>query len=637
MIRETEKFIEEKMGPFAIIFMESASDAIIISDSDDVILYWNKAATVIFGHTKEEAIGKKVHNLLVPSKFLEKHAAALPEFQRTGQGEAIGRTLDLDAVRKDGKEIYIELSLSSFCIEEDRYALGIIRDVTGRKLAEERMKQLFAAMEVAADGMAILGKDQTYTFLNKAHHVIYGYSAGELDGESWRILYDREELQRFDQEIVPKLMETGHYQGRAWGKKKDGTTFPQGLSLTLLENGGMVCIVRDISERVREEEKKQELEKLLFHASKMESIGTLAGGIAHDFNNLLAVIGGNASLAIMELNNELHPICTRLKQIEGQVKRGSDLTNQLLRFAHMRAYNVKPIDVNEILERTSSMFGQTRKEIAIRKKYGENLWAVDADSGQIEQVIMNLLVNASQAMAENGNIYLETDNIILKKEESRFYSIDPGRYVKIAITDTGMGIDKNIAKKIFEPFFTTKGMEKGTGLGLAMVYAIIKDHKGIINVDSEPDQGATFTIFLPASEKEAGIEKKEAEFFSRGDETLLLVDDEEKILGVNKEMLEYMGYKVYGARSGKEASEIYQEKSDEIDLTILDVVMPEMSGKETFEHIRMINPEAKIILLSGYSLDGDAEVIMRQGCNGFLQKPFQITELSKKIREVLDR
>jgi CheY-like chemotaxis protein len=367
----------------------------------------------------------------------------------------------------------------------------------------------------------------------------------------------------------------------------------------------------------------------------MEAIGTLAGGIAHDFNNLLMGIQGYASLTLQELDPS-HPHYERLKSIEEQVQSGANLTRQLLGFARGGRYEVKPADMNDILEKVSSMFERTNKEISIQRRYGKDIWSVEVDWGQMEQVFMNLYVNAWQAMPGGGEICPETENVLLDDEQAFPYAVTPGKYVKISVTDTGIGMDEKTKGRIFDPFFTTKEMGKGTGLGLATVYGIIKGHQGMITVDSKPGHGATFIIHLPASEKAKVKAKTATGTIARGTETILLVDDEKMVMEVNKEILEFLGYRVYAAGSGQEAIAVYMEKQKEIDLVILDMLMPAMSGGETFDRLREINPGIKVLLSSGYSINGKAQTIMDRGCNGFLQKPFRMEELSHKVREMLD-
>ena len=269
-------------------------------------------------------------------------------------------------------------------------------------------------------------------------------------------------------------------------------------------------------------------------------------------------------------------------------------------------------------------------------KYQNNIWTVEADPNQIDQVLLNLYVNSWQAMPGGGTLYLETENVILDEDAVYPYDIKPGKFVKITVTDTGIGMDESTRQRIFDPFFTTKAVDRGTGLGLASAYGIIKNHGGIIHADSEVGHGSTFSIFLPFSEKVAMAEKKKSTEMSKGEGIVLLVDDEEMIINVGIPMLKRIGYQTLMAKSGTEALKIYQQNKDKIILVILDMVMPEMGGGETYDRLKVINPEIKVLLSTGYSMDGQATDILKRGCNGFIQKPFNMEELSQKIRSVLD-
>jgi CheY-like chemotaxis protein len=333
-----------------------------------------------------------------------------------------------------------------------------------------------------------------------------------------------------------------------------------------------------------------------------------------------------------------HPHFGHIAGIEDMVHRGADLTRQLLGFARGGKYEVKPTDVNELIEKSCEMFSRTKKEIQIHKKYEQAIWPVEVDQAQIEQVLLNLYVNAWQAMLHGGDLFIKTSNVVLDEKYTMPFGVKAGTYVKISVTDTGIGMDKATQQRIFDPFFTTKEMARGTGLGLSSAYGIIKNHGGIINVYSEKGKGSTFNIYLAASTNEVtSKEERFAEEMVKGTETILLVDDEKEILDVGEEMLEAMGYSVLVARSGKEAVEVYKNRKDEIDLVILDMIMPGIGGSETYDRIKQENPKVKALLSSGYSIDGQASEILEKGCDGFVQKPFTMIKLSGKIREVLEK
>jgi len=414
---------------------------------------------------------------------------------------------------------------------------------------------------------------------------------------------------------------------------KDGSSrlFSMSGAPNLDSNGkvvGMVGMFRDITEQ-------KKLEAQLAQAQKMQAIGTLAGGIAHDFNNLLMGIQGRTSLMFLTTD------CTdshyeHLKGIESIVESGANLTKQLLGFARGGKYEVKPTDLNKLIDRSAQMFGRTKKEITMHTKFDGGIWTVEVDRGQIEQVMLNLYVNAWHAMPEGGNLFLRTNNVHLQHEDALPFGIEPGPYVKITIEDTGVGMDDATQGRIFEPFFTTKEMGRGTGLGLASAYGIIKNHGGIIDVSSERGGGTIFSILLPRSEKNVQEQKASPSALTLGTESILLVDDEEMIIEVGQEILQEMGYKVFLARTGREAVEVYNDNKQEIDMVILDMIMPDMGGGEAYDKMKEIHPGVKVLLSSGYSVEGQASEILARGCNGFIQKPFSAKQLSQTIRQVLE-
>ncbi len=393
---------------------------------------------------------------------------------------------------------------------------------------------------------------------------------------------------------------------------------------------------------IRDVTLQKKLEEQFYQSQKMESIGTLAGGIAHDFNNLLMGIQGNVSVMNLEIEDS-GPLNESLQSIERCVQSGSQLTNQLLAFARGGKYIVKPCNLNNIVNKSAEIFGRTKREVNIHRVFAKDVWPVEVDSGQIEQVLMNLFVNAWQAMPDGGDLFIDVENVELDEHYARIkpYNVRPGRYVKLSVTDTGVGMDVETRKRIFEPFFSTKEKGMGTGLGLASAYGIIKNHGGFINCYSEVGQGTTFNIYFPESDKkivdeENGTGRDAVTGVPGGSETILFVDDEEEILAVGRKILTGLGYDVITARDGKTSLEIYTEKGQQIDLVVLDYVMPGMGGREVFEALCRLDPDVRVLLSSGYSSNNQVAQMLDRGCKGFIQKPYDAVRMARKMREILD-
>jgi PAS domain S-box-containing protein len=427
------------------------------------------------------------------------------------------------------------------------------------------------------------------------------------------------------------IVETSH-------TKTDGELIPVEIHSRAISYRGRPVIlnaVRDITLRIEAEKEKKLLQSQLLHSQKMEAIGTLAGGIAHDFNNLLMGIQGYVSLMRLQTSPQ-DPNAEYIQGIQNAVMNAANLTNQLLGFARKGKYALKQTCINDLVINSSRMFTRTRKEIITHKHLQNNIWSIRVDPGQIEQVLINLYLNAWHAMPLGGDLCIQTENVYLSDHYCKPFEVPGGNYVKVSVTDTGIGIDEEIMERIFEPFFTTKDVGKGTGLGLASAYGIIKNHNGIIQVYSEKDHGTTFNIYLPSSDLEEPVDAEVNSELLSGEETILLVDDEEATILVEKLMLEELGYTVFPARSGKRAIELYNENKAGFDLVALDMIMPEMNGKDTYGELKKINPEVRVLLVSGYSLNKQIEELMGLGCKGYIQKPFDIVQLSQKIRQVLD-
>jgi two-component system, cell cycle sensor histidine kinase and response regulator CckA len=617
------------------LYFENISDVIFSIDPDFRIINISPSVEKILGYTPEEMIGKRIQdlNVLAPNS-MEK---AFSDIMKVLSGERIPFS-QYEFVSKDGTRKFGELSASPLTREGKVVAIvSVARDITERKSIEDALKQskeqYRIVLEANPDPVVVYDMEGRVTFLNMAFSHIFGWKLEECIGRKMDFFVPADAWPETTI-MINKVVSGENFSGIETRRlTKEGKIIPVSISGAIYrdDNGhpmGSVINLRDISEH-------KGLEHQLQQAQKMEAIGTLAGGIAHDFNNLLMGIQGCTSLMSFDIDSN-HPNFEYLNRIENYIKNATSLTKQLLGFARKGKYEIKPADVNDIVNKSSEMFGRTKKEITIHKNCQPDIWAVEVDQFQIEQVLLNLYVNAWQAMSGTGELYLQTQNIVLSEKDLKPYGISPGRYVKISVTDTGTGIDETIQHRIFDPFFTTKEISRGTGLGLASAYGIIKNHGGIITSSSKKGEGATFDIFLPASEKRILKETMIQKEILKGSETVLLVDDEDIIIDVGRDLLEKLGYEVLTAKSGTEALDIYKTHRKKIDIVILDMVMPKMSGGDTYEKLRGMESGVKVLLSSGYSIDGQASKILSRGCNGFIQKPFDIKSLSLEIRKILD-
>jgi two-component system, cell cycle sensor histidine kinase and response regulator CckA len=520
----------------------------------------------------------------------------------------------------------------------------LTHDLTQRKRAEDALRESEAKnrelVQHAPAGIYEIDlKRRRFISVNDVMCQYTGYSRNDFAALDPDALFTEEGKATFNRLIAEVHSGNRHPEAVEYTIQGKGGRQIRVLvnSRFFFEDGSLrrvMAVAHDVTAAREAEQAKKRLEIKLQETQKLESLGTLAGGIAHDFNNLLMGIQGNASLALLDMDpgEPHHP---RLKNIETYVQRGVELTNQLLGLARGGKYEVRPTNLNALIETSAEMFGRTKKEIQIRRTLEAGLWPVDVDRGQIEQVLLNLYINAWQAMPHGGDLVIETRNTILDEVQATHFSIRSGRYVCVSVRDTGTGIDPAARGKIFDPFFTTKGFGKGTGLGLASAYGIIKNHQGVIDVESELGQGSDFFFYLPASDKDVLEEAVAPESPARGSETILLIDDEAMILDVGKEILTQLGYTVITAESGQAALSIYEQNVHRIDLVILDMIMPQMGGSETFDRLLKLNPDVKVLLSSGYSMDGQAAAILSRGCRGFIQKPFTLNDLSKKLRACL--
>ncbi len=651
--KQAEEALAESEEKFRAM-TAAAADAITVMDNQGRIAYWNPAAERMFGYLPQEAIGKELHSVLAPRRYHEAFKKGFENFRETGQGPAINAILEFIATRNDGTEFPIEVSTSAIKLKGQWHAVGIIRDITERKRAEEALResqQLLKKTFVSLHDAVFIIDAETVKIMdcNPAASEMFGYAREEMVGQPTLFLHvDSKALQEFRTYMYASVEEKGFlYLPEFRMKRKDGEFFSTEHSVIPLEDDqgkriGWVSVVRDITERKRAEKKMAELQEQLRHSQRMEAVGRLGGGIAHDFNNLLTIIKGYAQLSLLDLK-ESDPLCGNIQEIQKAAQRATDLTRQLLAFSRRQILDLKVLDLNSLLKDLNKMLRRIiGEDVELVTLLPVDLGRVKIDPGQIEQVIFNLAVNARDAMPFGGKLLIETTNVELDKEYANAHiGVVPGCYVKLSVSDTGIGMSQEVREKVFEPFFTTKDKGKGTGLGLSTVYGIVKQSGGNIWVYSEPGHGTTFKIYLPRVEEELDTihgRDETDDSLPRGNETVLLAEDEQEVRLLAHRLLSQQGYRVLEATNGEEALRVAQDYAGEkIHLLLTDVVMPQMGGKELADQLKILRPDVKVLYVSGYT----DNAIVHQGVldpgTHFLQKPFSPKTLSDKVREVLDR
>jgi PAS domain S-box-containing protein len=619
--------------------VETASDVIVIIDEDSNLLYFNPSTEKVFGYTAEELKGQKL-TLLMPEHLRDRHSAGFKNYRDTGRRNIKWESLELIGRHKDGHEIPLEISFSEFHTNGTRNFTGIIRDITARKEAErellksnERYRDL---VENAHDVIYSHDLQGNYTSMNRAVELVTGYTREEALSMNLAQIIVPEHLETAREMIARKLE---GLDGTAYELDilaKDGRRVTVEVNTKLIVHDGVPIgvqgIARDITQR-------KMLEEQLLQSQKLESVGRLAGGIAHDFNNMLTAINGYSDLVLRQIGKD-DPIRHNIEEIKKAGERSAELTHQLLAFSRRQILQPEYVDLNETISDTSSMLKRLiGEDIELFSALKPAVGSIKVDPGQLSQIIMNLVVNARDAMPNGGKLTIETSNVFLDSDYAqRHLGVLPGAYVMLSVSDTGIGMTAEQQEQIFEPFYTTKEVGKGTGLGLATVYGIVKQSGGNINVYSEVGHGTTFKIYLPrVVERDETFEVQDS--FSKlvlGVETILLVEDEDLVRSLSRQVLEACGYSVIEAVDGVEALEVFEKMGRRIDLLITDVVMPRMGGPELAEHLLALAPELPILFASGYTDDA----IVRHGVLktnvNFIQKPFTIDDVTRKVRDLLD-
>jgi len=622
------------------LHFENISDVIFSIDPEYRIISISPSVETLLGYRPEELIGKHFQdlNILAP-EYLE---IAFSETLRALRGENIDSSV-YEFIAKDGTRKFGEVKGSPLFLDGEAVAMiAVARDITDKKLAEEalqREKEKFRVLvEESPLGVSIIGKDGNYKYLNPRFIELFGYTQEDIPtGREWfRKAYpDRKYRNQVISTWIADNEESkaGEFRPRTFNVTcKDGSKKVIQFLPVTMETKDQFIIYEDITEH-------EKLEAQLRQAQKMEAIGRLAGGVAHDFNNLLTAIIGNADLTLMSLDKG-SPLQENIEEIKKAGHRAASLTRQLLAFSRKQVLQPKVLSLNEVITGLNKMLGRLIGEDVELETFMEpDLGRIKADPGQIEQVLLNLAVNARDAMPQGGKLTIETANVDLDEEYFRRHTeqMQTGPYVMLSISDTGIGMNEEVLSHIFEPFFTTKETGKGTGLGMATVYGIIDQNNGYIWPYSEPDQGTTFKIYLPRikGEVESGQKEKARKKISDASETILMVEDNDEVRNLARNILQRYGYKVLEAENGEEALRISQQQQT-IHLMLTDVVMPGMSGRELAECIQSQRPEIKVLYMSGYT---DSAIVhhgvLTSGVN-FIQKPFTPEKLTSKIREVLD-
>jgi two-component system cell cycle sensor histidine kinase/response regulator CckA len=626
---------------------ENSPFGMVMIDQDGTFKYMNPKFRELFGYDLTDIPDGKTWFRKAYPNFTYRHDVIelwINDLKSFKPGEKRSRIFTVTC--KDGTEKTINFIPVQLETGENLMAC---EDITERKQVEEALRKSEVRFQELFDeapvGYHEVNTEGRITQINQTELTMLGYTLEEMLGQPvWKFIVEEE-----SQKILMAKIIGGTPPGRQFERtyrRKDGTMLPVLIEDRILQDvegriTGIRSTIQDITDRKRAEEEMRVLEEQFRQSQKMEAVGRLGGGIAHDFNNLLTVIKGYSQLSLLDLK-ESDPLWGNIQEIQKATQRATDLTRQLLAFSRRQILDLKVLDMNTLLRDLDKMLRRIiGEDIELVTLLSGDLGRVKIDPGQIEQVIFNLAVNARDAMPSGGKLLIETTNVELDKEYAKAHiGVVPGRYVKLSVSDTGIGMSQEVREKVFEPFFTTKDKGKGTGLGLSTVYGIVKQSGGNIWVYSEPGHGTTFKIYLPKVEEELDTlhGRDETEFSPRGSETVLLVEDEQEVRLLAHRLLSQQGYRVLEATNGVEALHVAQEQGGEkIHLLFTDVVMPQMGGKELADQLKILRPDIKVLYTSGYT----DNAIVHQGVlnpgTHFLQKPFSLKTLSHKVREVLDR
>ena len=632
----SSKTQKTKWNEHETAILDTILDGVYEFDREGNLTYANRACRLLFDYGLEQPLeGLNVRQLMA-EESLQQSAQQVGALL-AGQLETISGEREFVSVK--GRRFIGEVHSGPIRRGGEIIGVrGVIRDVTRRKHDEQALReseQRFRSIFQLSPNAAALTEEDTGILVdvNDRFSQLVGSSRRELIGRSVTELgfYGQREREKFLRELNSKGGVHGlpmMFKARS-GAELHARMFARRISVAGREL--VLTIFHDETEEKR-------LEAQFQQAQKMEAVGTLAAGIAHDFNNLLMGIQGYVSLLLMDLPDGSRA-GDMLREIEKQVTKGARLTRMLLGFARRGEPQVEPVDVNSLVGETVELFSRARPQLEVRRQFQPDVWPVMADPSQFDQALVNLFVNAWQAMPRGGMLTVSTSNLLVEGNLAAKQGVTPGKYVCVAVQDTGHGIDGSIRERIFDPFFTTRERGVGTGLGLASVYGIVKRHGGFVTVDSEPGRGAVFRLFLPASEK--AVESRQPSpppvTLRRGSGTVLLVDDDVVVRDTCRSWLLRLGYRVLEAGSGREAIDIFRANADDIDLVVLDVVMPGIAGMEVFSTIRSLSPGQKVLFSTGCDVGQELEGLDREANVGVIDKPFRMMELAESVKSLIER
>jgi PAS domain S-box-containing protein len=649
-------------GALFAAFLEAVPDAIVGVIADGSIVMVNAQTESLFGYSRDEMIGQQLE-LLVPASASD-HSQLRATYFLDPIPRPMGLGMELAARRHDGGEFPVEISLASIEIEGRVLVIAAVRDITERKRAEAKFRSL---LEAAPDAIVGVNPDGLIALVNTQAEALFGYERNQLIGKPVELLVPGAANNIHSPNPNPGFRDPRTRSVEAWiplpGRRADGSEFPAEVSLTSIETeeGLLVCAaIRDVSERVEAQHERDRmeaqlerdrLERQLHQSQRLESLGQLAGGVAHDFNNLLAAILNYVTFVDEEITAEiaLHPsreaarltaVLEDVGQIGAAAERAARLTHQLLAFGRREIIKPEVIDFNAIVGEVDGLLRTTIGEhVELITRCARDLEHVLADRGQMEQVLLNLAVNARDAMPIGGTLIIATENFIVDgAHASRDPRLEAGPHVRLRVSDTGTGMDADTIERAFEPFFSTKPKEKGSGLGLATVYGIVNQAGGVVDLESDVDRGTTITILLPsvASAVAEPDESRSASRRSHGGETILVVEDEPLVLDVARRILTRHGYRVIAAHGGAEALELIGQHKGTIHLLLTDVVMPGLTGKQVAERVTELLPKIRVLYMSGYPESViTSQGVVQRGIH-LVSKPFVASDLLDHVRATLD-